>query len=92
MAQKKVEEILKKIAAKYELNWHVVEEVYNSQFKKVKLEVSSLEFPVIKLPNWGKFIPSKAKLEKTDYTERRLKKQAKLNGDNSNKDTTLDGV
>lgn len=84
MAQKKIEEIFKKLGNKYNLPPHVIEEVYNSQFKKLKLEINSLEFPVIKLPNWGKYIPSKRKLAKIDYTEKRKKLEEKKNKKTTN--------
>lgn len=77
MAQKKIEEIFKELGTKYNLPPHVIEEVYNSQFKKLKLEISNLNFPVIKLPNWGKYIPSKRKLAKIDYTEKRKRLEEK---------------
>ena len=71
MAQKAIEALFKELGKKYNLPPYVIEEVYNSQFKKVKEEINSLEFPIIKLPSWGKYVPSKKKLERFDYTEKR---------------------
>ena len=88
MAQKKVEDILKRIALKYDLNWHVVEEIYNSQFKKAKLEINTLENPIIKIPNFGKFIPSSKKVEKKKINaQRKHDREA-----NSNKSPTVDRI
>jgi aspartyl/asparaginyl-tRNA synthetase len=96
MAQKKIEELFKEIGKKYNLPAHVVEEVFNSQFKKLRTEINSLEFPIIKLPNWGKYIPSKTKLSRIDYTEKRerlkekqLKKE--LNDTNRNQIPPIQG-
>jgi len=75
MAQKRIEDLFKELGKKYNLPAYVIEEVYNSQFKKLKIEISSLEFPIIKLPNWGKYVPSKAKLAKYNYEEKKKLKQ-----------------
>jgi len=85
MAQKKIEELFKTLGRKYNLPPYVIEEIYNSQFKKLRTEINGLEFPIIKLPNWGKYIPSQKKLSKIDYTEKREKlkeKRAKQNESN----------
>lgn len=84
MAQKRIEDLFKELSKKYNLPAYVIEEVYNSEFKKLKLEINSLEFPIIKLPNWGKYIPSKVKLAKYDYES---KKQLKNNNNGSNNNT-----
>lgn len=67
MAQKKIEDLFRKLAKKYNLPANVIEEVFMSQYKKVREEVNALEFPTIKLPSFGKFIPSKTKLSKYKY-------------------------
>ncbi len=69
MTQKKISNIFKELSKKYNLPEHVIELVYQSQFKKMKECISSLNFPIIKLPNWGKYIPSKKKLLKYDWVE-----------------------
>ena len=87
MAQKAIEKIFKELGKKYDLPPYVIEEVYNSQFKKLKLEINSLEFPIIKLPNWGKYIPSQTKLAKNDYESiRQLRKQKEDERRNQTKD------
>lgn len=62
MLQKKVEEMLKEVALKWDKPLHVVEEVFMSQFKLTRKSISSLNFEVIKLPALGKFIPSDNKV------------------------------
>jgi len=84
MSQKKVQELLKKVAQKHELPMHVIEEVYLSQYRKLKEELRSLEFKTIKLPNWGKYIPSQRKLNKINYDRKREDRDKRLNKDNGN--------
>lgn len=62
--QKKVQEILSKLAKKYDLPVHVIEEVYNSQFGIIKENIKGFTFKTIKLPNLGKFAASKNKVSK----------------------------
>jgi len=71
MAQKRIEEIFKALAKKHDVPVYVIEEVYMSQFKMVKQTMNDLEFKTIKLPCWGKYVPSKTKLEKVDYSEKK---------------------
>lgn len=91
MAQRRIEEMFKFLGLKYDLPWYVIEEVYQSQFKKTAEEMKLLEFPIIKLPGLGKFVPSKDKLSKIDYTEKRLRlinKQNKINDSAGKGNTT----
>lgn len=76
MAQKKIEDLLKVLSIKYNLPIQVIFEIYNSQFRKLKQEISSLEFKTIKLPAWGKYIPSNKKMEKLKeaYDQKRINK------------------
>lgn len=64
MAQKRIEQLFEELAKKYNKPVYVIEEIFNSQFKKLRKEINSLDFKTIKLPNWGKYIPSKDKLSK----------------------------
>lgn len=92
MAQKRIEDLFKELALRHNLPVYVIEEIYNSQYRKLKAEIKSLEFKSVKLPAWGKYIPSKKKLSYKDYTDRkailRLKKMTKqINDDGETKDT-----
>ena len=78
MAQKKINDILRELSKKHNLPLNVIEEIYESQWKKLKEEASSLEFKTIKLPNWGKYIASNKKLsQRKEYYD---KKRDELNG------------
>lgn len=85
MAQKKVEDLFKKLAKKYDLPANVIEEVFMSQYKKTREEVNGLEFPIIKLPSFGKFIPSQTKLSKYKYEPQKelLKLKREKNGEST---------
>jgi hypothetical protein len=91
MAQKRIEDLFKEIALKHDLPAYVVEEIYNSQYRKLKMEIKSLEFKSIKLPAWGKYIPSKKKLAWKDFSEKkarlRLKKMVKQINENNDGET-----
>lgn len=92
MPQKKIEDLFKELALRHNLPVYVIEEIYNSQYRKLKAEIKSLEFKSVKLPAWGKYIPSKKKLSYKDYTDRkailRLKKMTKqINDDGETKGT-----
>lgn len=80
MAQKTVENIFKILGKKYNLPINVIEECYLSEFKKIKEEMSSLDFKILKLPSFGKYIPSQKKLLKSKeyYQEKKIKKTNKL--------------
>lgn len=84
MAQKRIEDLFKELGKKHNLPAYVIEEVYNAQFKKLKLEISSLDFPIIKLPCWGKYIPSQTKLVKYNYEAKRKLKQEQNDRSNEN--------
>lgn len=64
MAKSRIELLLEDIAKKHNKPYYVVWEVYMSQFKKVREEMSSLRFETIKLPSWGKYIPSEERVIK----------------------------
>ena len=80
MAQKRTNEMFKILAQKYDLPIHVIEEVYQSEFKKLKEEINSFNFKTVKLPSFGKYGASKTKILKGDYETR---KQERLNKENN---------
>ncbi len=85
--QKQIEQMLKELAVRYNKPYPVILEIYNSQFKLTRDMISSLEFKTIKLPGWGKYIPSQDKLSKIDYKakeQRKLEKYGKPKGDQDN--------
>lgn len=55
MIQKRIEKLLNEISIKYDKPYHVIYEVYMSQFKLTRDTIRSLEFKTIKLPSLGKF-------------------------------------
>jgi hypothetical protein len=79
--QKKIEDILKEVAKKYNKPYNVILAVYISEFKKLKEEMNSLQFKTVKLPNWGKFIVSQKKLKKIDYVAKEARRNAKYGKD-----------
>lgn len=90
--QNKVEDLLKEIAKKYNKPLHVILEIYNSQFKMTRDSISSLEFKTIKLPSWGKYIPSQDKLSKIDYKAKEERKAEKYGrASEGNKDNSIQG-
>lgn len=82
--QKKVEEIIKAIAKKYNKPYHVVLEAYISQFKRLREEMKKKEFKTVKLPSWGKYIVSQGKLAKIDYAAKDARYEAKYGKKDSN--------
>lgn len=64
--QKRIEKLLSEISEKYNLPLEVIKEIYNSEWLFVKRQINTLEFPIIMLPSWGKYIPSKTKLKKLE--------------------------
>lgn len=69
--QKKIESLLKELAIKYNKPLYVIQEIYMSQFKKLHEEIKTMDQKTIKLPNWGKYIASKSKSLKIDYTAKK---------------------
>lgn len=88
--QARIKRLLEELATKYNKPVYVIEEIYNSQFKLTRDMMAELEFKTIKLPNWGKYIPSKAKLEKIDYKKKAQKTNDKY-GIKSNQDNSIQG-
>lgn len=64
ISQKQVLKIVKEVAEANQLPPYVVEEVLNNQFRCLKDWISSGKMETIMLPNWGKYIASKSKIEK----------------------------
>lgn len=76
MLQKKVQEIIKKIAKENNITEEEAIKIWKSQFAFLKEQLTSTEFgekiETIKLPKWGKYYTSEKKLKyiKT-YIEKR---------------------
>ena len=79
--QKRIEKLLSEVAEKYSLPLEVIKEVYSSEWRFVKENINTLEFPIIQLPAWGKYVPSKKKVIKLENyykTIREDKKKLKI--------------
>lgn len=88
--QKRIEDIFKELAVKYNKPLYVIEEIYNSQFKLTAETMRSLEFKTIKLPNFGKFIASKEKTTAKKYIRKKeLNKLKYGSSTEDNKDNSL---
>ena len=85
--QARIKKLLEEIAVKYNKPVYVIEEIFNSQFKLTRDNIASMEFPTIKLPNWGKYIPSESKLAKIDY-KTKIEKRKQKYGDKTKSDQT----
>lgn len=81
MAKTRIELLLEEIAKKYDKPYYVIWEIYMSQFKKVREEMGTLNYETIKLPAWGKFIPSQSKIEKFN---KRINKYDNARGETKN--------
>lgn len=75
--QKIVELILKDTAKKYNKPYHVILEIWLSQFKMLKFIMNCLTFKTVKLPSWGKYIASPGKIKKIDYAAKEARRNAK---------------
>jgi len=64
ISQKQVLRIIKEVAEANNVPPHVAEEIVNNQFRCLRDWISSGLFETIMLPNWGKYIASKTKIEK----------------------------
>ena len=65
MMQREIQELINKIALKYDKPVYVIEELFMSQWKFVKERISKEEpsaFKTIKLPKWGKYYLAERKL------------------------------
>ena len=92
MIQKRVEQIIQEIADKHNKPYHVVEEIYLSQFRLVAETMKGLTFETIKLPSFGKFLTSRKKV--VDFKRYLLYKYEHYEGRKANRDsedTSLQG-
>lgn len=88
MIQKRIQKELQEIAKQYDKPYHVIEEIYLSQFRLTAEKMRSLEFCSIKLPSWGKYIASNNKVK--NFKETLLNNYINY-GAYSNKDTPIQG-
>lgn len=86
----KIQELFKSLAIKHNLPIHVIEEIYISQFRKLREEIRSLDFKTIKLPAWGKYIASQRKVKRMPKYNK-IKDDRKTNSTNNNQDNALEG-
>ena len=87
--QPRIKKLLEEIALKHNKPFYVIEEIYNSQFKVTRDSMASMDFPTIKLPNWGKYIPSQSKLDKINYKEKQQRTNDKYGKSNNNQNNPL---
>lgn len=64
--QKKIDDLIKETAKKYNKPYDVVFRAWASQFKLLRETMAKKENETVKLPNWGKYIVSKPKLAKLE--------------------------
>jgi hypothetical protein len=63
MAKTRIELLLEEVALRTGKPYYVIWEVYMSEFKKMREEMSTYNFETIKLPYWGKYVASQNKVE-----------------------------
>lgn len=99
MLQKKIEDLVKEAAIKFNLPYKVVHAIFMSEFKLTADEMRKLasslaageeiDQKTIKIPALGKFIVSKSKLERIDYAAKEAWYKAKY-GDRNDKNDGAD--
>lgn len=82
VTQKKIVELIQKIANEENLPYYVVEKIFNNQFEITKNTIQKGEHETIQLPGFGKFAISTKKLK---Y---RARKDSKYGRENSKEDSS----
>ena len=79
VTQKKIVELIQKIANEENLPYYVVEKIFNNQFEVVKNTIQKGDHETIQLPNFGKFAISTKKLKYRARKDSKFHKENKSN-------------
>ena len=90
--QARIRKLLEEIALKHNKPVHVIEEIWLSQYRVLRDSMASMDFPTVKLPAWGKYIPSQDKLNKIDYEAKSERRKQKYGESENNQDNPIQGT